>query len=77
MAQLEDADIGSEVAPAETDDASKQRVDMLVEVRRAYDAIRDPKFWATVSLLARVADRVSGRHPGVRWWLPLPRLLPD
>lgn len=42
MAQLEDADIGSEVAPAEADDASKQRVDMLVEVRRADEAMRGP-----------------------------------
>ena len=35
----EDTDIGNEVAPAEAEDATKQRVDMLVEVRRANEAL--------------------------------------
>ena len=43
--------VETRVRSAEAVDAPKQRVDLLVEVKRADEATRCPKFWATVSLL--------------------------
>ena len=44
--KAENADMGNEDTPAaEAEDAQKQHVEMLVMLRRADEAIRDPKFW--------------------------------
>ena len=70
----EDANIGNDDAPAGAEDDPKQRDEMLVELRRADEATRDPKCWLNCCASTYVAERL-GRHRGVRRWLLLPQFV--
>ena len=54
----------------------KQRVAVLVEVRRAGEDIRNPKLRATVAPLHALQSVLAGLEASAGW-LPLPRLLLD